>query len=104
MLTVLADAHEQHRFLLVNAGQVEQVGILVMSQGTIRIGGVNIIGMHNHQRTSRQLGSQRVSVCRVKRGRYRFVTKCMVHILLPAVYSLSPAGAMRNHVFRLLFP
>jgi hypothetical protein len=41
---------QQNGFLLVNAGQIKQVGVLEVAHGTVGIGGHEVVGVENCQR------------------------------------------------------
>ena len=68
MLSVFPHAHEQNRFLLVNAGEIMQIGILMVLHDPVGVGRVHIVGMRHHQRPRRKTGCQRVAHGLVKRS------------------------------------
>ena len=45
---------QENAFLLVHAGEVEEVGVLVERQGAVGVGGQDVVGVHHGQGVGQQ--------------------------------------------------
>ena len=66
---VLPDGHDEDGFLLVNPGEVKEVGILVQGEGAVRIRGEHVVGMQDQHTAGGQAGSQFRTIAGKKGGR-----------------------------------